>query len=537
MEKKEGKKCCLVVIDGWGENEEENKEIVDGIEKAKPEFMRSIARTYYSTLLYAHGMHVGLASDSLMGNSEVGHLTIGAGRVVEQDSVRIRKALTENPEKATAKLFKTESRESVHLLGILSDGGIHGNWEDIRDIANRASACSKIVYVHTISDGRDTRPAEYLKYLQLLEESTPSNVWIVSVSGRFYAMDRDRREERTDRAYREITEITQSDRIDRADKKIAQSEGTDRAEQYITRESCLTAIRDHVNRSYEKNETDEFITPFITTGRIKQNEPVLVTNFRVDRVKQIYSKLEKTTEVYSMTRVCKEQSTERVLFERPEVENTVGDILEENRKTQARIAETEKKAHVTFFFDGGKEKQRSRETRIIHPSKKVETYDLVPEMSAHEITQSVCAEMEKGTDFILANLANCDMVGHTGSVEATVKAVQEVDRSIERIYSSAEKHRYALVVTADHGNAEIMADRKGTVKSHTTNRVPVIVIQEYREIEEKGANRYAQDGYTDTKEEWSLSSIGPTVLEIMNLEIPKEMTGRSLAEKEKELKK
>lgn len=500
---KEGKKCCLVVIDGWGENETKDKGIVDGIEMANPVFMNRLMKEHGSTLLYAHGKHVGLSCNSMMGNSEVGHLTIGAGRVIEQDSVRIRKALGNSPEDTVRNLFALKPVESIHILGILSDGGIHGNWEDIRDIANTAGAHINSVYIHTISDGRDTRPCAYLKYLSILEESTLSNVYIVSVSGRFYAMDRDGRKERTEKAYREIT-------------------GENREKEknkHRNRKEQIEEIREHINRSYEKEITDEFIEPFTTGRYIEKGETVLISNFRADRIKQIYHRIKESRDVFTMTRVCEEQKKESVLFERPEIRNTVGDIVEDSGCTQARIAETEKKAHVTFFFDGGRDKKREREVRIIHPSKKVETHDLAPEMRAQEITQSVCDQMKKGTDFILCNFANCDMVGHTGSIDSTVKAVKEVDRSIESIYCAAKEHKYALVITADHGNAEIMRDSKGIVKTHSINRVPVIVIREYTGEKED---------ISDKNKNMSLSTIGPTVLDIMGLNIPEEMTGVSL---------
>ncbi|KAI5189656.1 2,3-bisphosphoglycerate-independent phosphoglycerate mutase [Nematocida minor] len=502
------KKCCLVVLDGWGCNETKNEEIVDGISAAGALFIDGLIKRYSSYLLYAHGTHVGLSSDELMGNSEVGHLTIGAGRVVLQDSVRIRKTLESGAEEIAHRLFR-QHRKSVHILGILSDGGIHGHWHDIRDMAVMASKSTDRVYIHTISDGRDTRPSEYLKYFDALVSDLPENVWVASVAGRFYSMDRDKREERTEEAYNEI--VCSEER-----------RSTDAS---LDKEECNSRIREHIDKSYREGITDEFIRPFCITGRICKNDTVIITNFRVDRIKQIHAKLKGHAEVYSMTRVCNEQENSRVLFVRPEIENTLGDVIEESGLSQVRIAETEKQAHVTFFFDGGKDRTREKESRIIHPSKKVETHDLAPEMQAERIAESVCEEMKEGTDFILANFANCDMVGHTGSLDATVKAVREVDKQIEKIFKTAKECRYSLVITADHGNAEIMADGKGVVKSHSTNRVPAVVIAEEAVGSEKGDSGTAAH---TPNEEGTLASIAPTVLELLGLPVPGEMTGVSL---------
>ncbi|EHY66879.1 2,3-bisphosphoglycerate-independent phosphoglycerate mutase [Nematocida ausubeli] len=511
------KKCCLVVLDGWGYNEEINPEIKDGIILGKPKYMESLCKTYYSALLYAHGRYVGLLSDESMGNSEVGHLTIGSGRIVQQDSVRIRQTLSSDPLSLAEKLFLGGTRlPQIHILGILSDGGIHGHWMDIRDMAILVADFCDFVYIHTISDGRDTRPSEYLKYLDLLMESVPENVLVVSVSGRFYSMDRDRREERTEEALSAIT-----NRKNEVPEKMKTES--------LTRRECLENIKRHVNSSYSSGITDEFIVPFCSSHGIQDGDTVVLTNFRIDRIKQIYNRLNGYGNVYTMTRVCNEQKTEKVLFERPSVNNALGDVIESLGLQQTRIAESEKQAHVTFFFDGGKDVCREHEKRIIHQSQKVDTFDAAPEMMAAAVAESVCSSIASGDDFILANLANCDMVGHTGSLEATMDAVKFVDNEVYRIYCAAKEHGYNLVITADHGNAEIMKDAKGTVKSHTTNRVPVIIIRstDYKDELSQGNGQF---DFVPTKDR-ALCDVAPTILDLMQQNIPKEMTGTSLLPK------
>ncbi|KAH9386467.1 2,3-bisphosphoglycerate-independent phosphoglycerate mutase [Nematocida major] len=501
------RKCCLLVLDGYGCNESPEKSIVDGIERASPECINSLSQAYPSTLLYAHGTHVGLASDEMMGNSEVGHLTLGAGRVVLQDSVRIRKTLSSHADEVVDKVLH-EKKECMHILGILSDGGIHGHWLDVLDLSRAAAKKCERVYVHSISDGRDTRPAEYLKYLDMLLAEAPENVWVVSVSGRFYAMDRDKRDERTQMAY------------------SAYTEGSAHTDLPKTRSECASRIREHLERSYSEGVTDEFIQPLCLAGVVKKGETLVISNFRADRARQIYACMDKHADVYTMTRLCPDQRAEKILFHRPEIANTLGDVLESSGKTQARVSETEKQAHVTFFFDGGKDKARKNETREIHPSRKVNGFDEVPEMEAAEISASVRAHMEKGTDFILANFANCDMVGHTGLLEPTIQAVKAVDAEIHKIYLCAKKHNYGLVITADHGNAEIMEDARGVVKSHTVNRVPAITITNYsdRDATAPGQNAFARPPIG----EHTLADVAPTVLRIMGLPQPAEMTGTPL---------
>jgi len=511
------KKCCLLVLDGWGYNETRDPCVKDAIAEANPVQMISLSCRYPSFLLYAHGTYVGLSSDSDMGNSEVGHLTIGAGRAVMQDSVRIRKAFESKDLRWMQQIIFSGEEKTTHILGILSDGNIHGHWKDILDLSILASSNSKRVVIHTVSDGRDTRERAYLEYLEKLAGSLPENAQVGSVCGRYYAMDRDSREERTDLAFRTLTGTL-------ADHPSVSGAGASAHGDNGSKNPTSKEIAKHIEKEYEKNTTDEFITPFCAPGcEIEKGSRLIISNFRVDRVKQIYAKFESYTETYTMTRVHQDQPEKEVIFERPRVTRTLGDVIEENGISQARVAETEKKAHVTFFFDGGENKQRTSETRCIVPSKKVQTHDLAPKMSAEEIKKATCTEMKKSTGFILANFANCDMVGHTGNFGAAVQAVKETDRMVGEIHRAAMENGYALVVTADHGNAEIMEDMHGTVKTHTRNRVPAIIaLPKEEEMEKKAAWGFSSEGSR------TLADIAPTVLEIMGIEKPPEMTGTSL---------
>ncbi|KAI5184773.1 2,3-bisphosphoglycerate-independent phosphoglycerate mutase [Nematocida homosporus] len=503
-ENRNREKCCLVVLDGWGENEENNPEIVDAIVQANPCHMNKLRATYFSTLLLAHGTYVGLASNSNMGNSEVGHLTIGAGRTVLQDSVRIRKVLSgdlgsDEQTSVLSNLFDSlVANQIVHVLGMLSDGNIHSHWRDILDIATLISPKCQAVYIHSIADGRDTRPSEYLNYLAQIKPLLPANAYIVSVSGRFYAMDRDKREERTAATYDTLFSAT----------KPTQTPSLPN----------YTEITSYIEQQYAQNITDEFIPPFCLPGcQITPQSPLLITNFRVDRVRQIYAKLAPVTQIHTMTRVLPDQKNEEVLFERPEIKQTLGDVIEEQGLRQVRIAETEKAAHVTFFFDGGKDINRQNSLKRIIPSQRVESYDTTPAMSAPEVTKAVLDEIKQGTDFVLVNFANGDMVGHTGNISATKQAISVLDQHINEIYLAAKEHNYLLIITADHGNAEVMQDAQGPVKSHTTNKVPIIII-----------SPSTQASVTTSKSNPSLADVAPTVLRLMNLPIPDAMTGHSL---------
>ncbi|OAG29727.1 2,3-bisphosphoglycerate-independent phosphoglycerate mutase [Nematocida displodere] len=517
MKRTNGSKCCLLVLDGWGYNPEERKDVVvDSISDACPKTMTMLSAKYFSTLLKAHGTDVGLSTDAMMGNSEVGHLTIGAGRVVLQDSVRIRKTFEAHQSGRIADqvLGNTLSVGTIHIWGILSDGNIHGHWKDLLDVACLLSPHSQSVYIHTVSDGRDTRPAEYLTYLSEIVKHLPANAQIVSVSGRFYAMDRDKREERTRLACAALTFSSPSPSPSPAQPRPVDLSGS------------VSTLEAYVKEQYAQGITDEFILPFCIKGcEIQKGEKLVITNFRVDRVKQIYYSLSAQADVFTMTRVDGSQAENKVLFERPPIQNTLPEVIEAAGLSQARIAETEKAAHVTFFFNGGKDASFQRETRTIIPSKKVDSYDTVPGMSVNEVSKTICQAMEAGTDFIFANIANPDMVGHTGNAKATTVAIGEVDRAVGRIYACALKEKYVLVITADHGNAEIMKDNKGVVKSHTTNPVPIIVVSDATQrASPPGATSW---GFVPSPSA-SLIDVAPTVLTLLGLPIPSDMTGKGL---------
>jgi 2,3-bisphosphoglycerate-independent phosphoglycerate mutase len=376
---------------------------------------------------------------------------------------------------------------------------------------------------------RSVQTNEYNKYLDLFVSRARRNVFVASVSGRYYAMDRDKREERIDKALRCVYE----------------DEGKEGA---LCQRSFVEQIRGHVSMRYSEGETDEFIEPFRAKGApcIRKGEPVIITNFRVDRVNQIYRRLVKTNKVVSMTRIAPEQNDEEVLFERPEIRNTLPEVVANSCLKQARIAETEKFAHVTFFFNGGRTKLFSGEEQFLVPSLRVETYDLAPHMSADAVTEKIKEAMDAETHLIVANFANPDMVGHTGKFEETVRAVKKVDESIGVVYRYARKCGYDLVITADHGNAEVMEDSGGVVKAHTRNRVPLIICPsedngqarakhcgrggegEEPVLEDREEHSYNW-GFTETS--GTLADVAPTVLELLGLNKPEDMDGHSLLEK------
>ncbi|KAI5172024.1 2,3-bisphosphoglycerate-independent phosphoglycerate mutase [Nematocida sp. LUAm3] len=518
------KKCCLVVLDGWGRNKESGEsEILDAIEESTCENMKKLSMNYPSFLLKAHGTYVGLSSNESMGNSEVGHLTIGAGRKVLQDSVRIRKAFEENEivqiEEITHKVFQNPREvEIIHILGIFSDGNIHGNIEDILSLCDLSLKKSKRVYIHTISDGRDTRPKEYIRYLKETQKRLPSSAYIVSVSGRFYSMDRDKRAERTSLAFSSLVDPRPR-------------EASEPFEE-INQEEAIQKIEEYVNEQYSQNISDEFIVPFtLPNCMIRKNDTVVISNFRVDRIRQIYEVLKDSVNVRTMTRVFPNQEKDQVLFERPEIQNTLGDIVDAHGLIQTRIAETEKQAHVTFFFNGGKDIQHANEKRVIHPSQKVESYDQIPKMSAEKITETILSEMEQNAHLIVANYANPDMVGHTGNFEATKKAISCIDLEIGKIFHKATQCGYSLIITADHGNAEIMGDKKGIVKSHTTNPVPCIIISSGASSNNFNESTGNTSWNFSSYEEGTLADVAPSVLALLDLPVPQDMTGSSLLSK------
>ena len=505
------KKVLLMILDGWGLAK--NK-AVSAIDKAKTPFVSSLYAKYANSKLDASGLAVGLPAGQ-MGNSEVGHMNIGAGRVVYQDLVRINKAveereLDENPVLNDAFDYAKKNNKNIHLIGLVSDGGVHSHIDHLKgllSIAQRKGASN--VFVHAFTDGRDTDPkagVAYLRDLQLhMKKSTGK---LASVVGRYFAMDRDKRWERVKLAYDLMV-------------KGVGEQTTD----------ALAAI----HRSYENNVTDEFIKPIAVTengkpvATIREGDVVLCFNFRTDRGRQITQALTqqdfpeqemKKLKLYYVTLTNYDDTFNdvKVIFDKDNLEKTLGEVVADAGKKQIRIAETEKYPHVTFFFSGGREEEFRGETRILCPSPKVATYDLKPEMSAHDIKDKIIVELnKKEVDFVCLNFANPDMVGHTGVFEAAVKACETVDQCAEKVTDAALQNGYTVIIIADHGNADMMINEDGTPNTaHTTNLVPCILVD---------------NNYKGKLKDGKLGDLAPTILTLMGISIPPQMTGNVLVEK------
>ncbi|MGN1044132.1 MAG: 2,3-bisphosphoglycerate-independent phosphoglycerate mutase [Acutalibacteraceae bacterium] len=490
------KPVLLAILDGFGKG---NKDDSDAIYHANTPNLDYVFKNCPSTYLEASGVAVGLPENQ-MGNSEVGHMNIGAGRVVYQDFTYINKCISDgsffdNPELSSILKYVESKGSSLHLMGLLSDGGVHSHINHLFEILKLSKQYKiKRIYIHAWLDGRDTPPKSSIKYIRLLKNhiNNLNNAELATVSGRYYAMDRDKNFNRTQLAYDAIVN------------SIGQKIG----------ENFETII----NQNYENNITDEFIKPVISLNYsgIKNIDAVICFNYRPDRARQI-------TRMIADKNLCKyacftlyDSSIKNVsvIFKPRKIINTLSEYLSENKFKQLKIAETEKYAHVTFFFNGGIEPAYDGEDRIIIDSPKVATYDLQPEMSAKKITEKVIEKIRsKNYDLIVLNYANPDMVGHTGNFAATVKAVETVDECIGKLLFEMEKIQGVTIITADHGNAEKMFDESGNpCTSHTTNLVPFAVV-----------------GYAGTlKNKGALCDIAPTVLEILNAKKPREMTGQSL---------
>lgn len=505
------KKVLLMILDGWGIAT--NKKI-SAIDQAHTPFIDSLYPKYPHSTLQASGLAVGLP-EGQMGNSEVGHMNIGAGRVVYQDLVRINKAIDEheldtNPILNEAFSYALTSHKDVHLIGLVSDGGVHSHIHHLKGICSIAKAKGlKNVFVHAFTDGRDTDPKSGAGFLADLQNHLSKTTGkIASVVGRYYAMDRDNRWERIKLAY----------------DLLVHGKGT-RAINAVTA----------VEKSYSENVTDEFIKPIAVVEHekpvalIKQGDVVLSFNFRTDRGRQITQALTQqdfpeqnmvalNLHYITLTNYDDTFKNVKVIFDKDNLENTLGEVLARAGKKQLRIAETEKYPHVTFFFSGGREELFAGESRILCPSPKVATYDLKPEMSAYDIKDKIIPELEKQeADFICLNFANPDMVGHTGVFEAAVKACEAVDFCAGKVTEAALKNGYTTLIVADHGNADCMINEDGTPNTaHTTNLVPCILVDQT---------------YSGKIKNGKLSDLAPTILTIMGLPIPKEMTGHVLVEK------
>ena len=504
------KTTMLMIIDGFGINPEENG---NAVKLANTPTLDKLYKQCPNTIIHTSGLDVGLP-EGQMGNSEVGHTNIGAGRIVYQELTRITKSIEDGdffsiPEFNQAIENCKKNNSKLHIMGLLSDGGVHSHNRHLYGLLEMAKRKGfEDVYVHCFLDGRDTPPASAEGYITELEKKMEEKGVgkIASIMGRFYAMDRDKRWERVQKAY----------------DALVNGEG----------EKATTAVS-AIEGSYQKEVFDEFVVPTIITNAdgmptatIAQNDSVIFFNFRPDRAREITRAIvdsdfhefeKKLLNVYYVCFTSYDETMPNVniAFKKDEIKNTYGEIISNNGLTQLRIAETEKYAHVTFFFNGGEEKQYKNEDRILIPSPKVETYDLKPEMSAIEVTDKVVeAILAKKYDTIILNYANCDMVGHTGSLEAAIKAVETVDSCLARVLDAMKENGGTLLITADHGNAEQMIDYKTGEPhtAHTTNVVPLIIV--------------GMDNIT--LQEGRLADLAPTMLDIMGIEKPAEMTGNSL---------
>jgi len=496
----------LCILDGWGISPDHRD---DATWEAKTPNYCDLLKNMSHTTIHADGEYVGLPSGQ-MGNSEVGHLNMGAGRIVYQELTKINKAIKEgtffkNEEFLKAAEHAGQNNSSLHLMGLLSDGGVHSSIEHLKALIKFAKEQGlKKVYVHALLDGRDTPPKSAINYITdmenyLKEMKMPA---IASIMGRYWAMDRDKRWDRVEKAYN----------------CLVSGEGE-------TAPDALTAIQN----SYNNNVTDEFVEPAVTGGeRISDNDSVIFFNFRPDRSREITSAIvnkdfdgfERKKVVNNLYFVQMTRYDENLplptAFKPQTMDNILGQVLEQKGIKEFRTAETEKYAHITFFFNGGVEEPGKLETRCLVPSPKVATYDLKPEMSAYEVCDKVlCALDEEKYGFILVNFANPDMVGHTGIMEAAIKACEAVDTCVGKIYKKALEKGVKMLLTADHGNAEWMYNEvtHEPQTAHTTNPVPFIIVdKEHYKLKETGA----------------LCDIAPTVLDLMGIEKPKEMTGESL---------
>ena len=496
----------LAIMDGWGLGKIINS---DAIQHAKTPFVSSLYARYANTTLVTCGEDVGLPIGQ-MGNSEVGHLNLGAGRIVYQELQRINVAVktgefARNEQLLKAIRYAKENNKPLHLIGLISDGGVHSHINHIKALTSlcMAEGVSNVL-VHAFSDGRDTDPKSGLGFLTDLQAHLNTTVGhIASIIGRYYAMDRDKRWERVKLAYDTLV--------------YAIGYKTD---------NMLGAVK----QSYQDGVTDEFIKPIINSGLqqtgIKDGDAVICFNFRTDRCREITEVLTqndmpehemKKLDLHytTMTQYDHKFKNIQVVFNNDDLKNTLGEILEQNHKTQIRIAETEKYPHVSFFFNGGREVPFEGEKRIMIPSPKVATYDLQPEMSAPVVTEAIVTEINnKSADFICLNFANADMVGHTGVWDAIIKAVETVDQCVEKVVTAALENDYTVLLTADHGNADYAINEDGTPNTaHTLNLVPLFLID---------------NNWKGNFNAGKLGDIAPTILTLMGLPIPKEMTGNIL---------
>ncbi len=503
------KKVILMILDGWGIASDPK---VSAIDQANTPFMDSLYPKYPHSKLNTSGLEVGLPAGQ-MGNSEVGHMNLGAGRVVYQDLVKVNKAVEENtlgkePVLVEALNYAKTNNKKIHFIGLVSDGGVHSHINHLKGLCSIAHENGlSNVFIHAFMDGRDTDPKGGLGYLEDLQNHLNSTTGkIASVTGRYWAMDRDRRWGRVKQAY------------------------------YAMVYGVGTNVQDPlegVRKSYDIGVTDEFIRPIIVTdkeekpvGLIEEGDVVLCFNFRTDRGREITEVLTqqdfpefqmKKMNLYYVTMTNYDDTFKdvKVIFDKDNLNNTLGEVLSKAGKKQIRIAETEKYPHVTFFFSGGREQPFDGEKRLLCASPKVATYDLKPEMSAFEIRDSIIPELKaKEVDFVCLNFANADMVGHTGVFEAAVKACEAVDQCAQAVVTTALENGYTTIIIADHGNSDYMVNPDGTPNTaHTTNPVPCILVD---------------NDYQGTIKDGKLGDLAPTILTLMGVGIPEDMTGNVL---------
>ena len=502
------KKFVLIIMDGWGHGDKSKS---DTIFNADTPFIDGLYNQYPNAELNTSGEEVGLP-DGQMGNSEVGHLNIGAGRIVYQDLVKINLAVKdgsffENEVLVNALQHAKKNGKAVHYLGLVSEGRVHSSQAHLHALCDMARQYGvEDVNIHAFTDGRDCDPKSGLQCITNLQNHLKnSNGRIATITGRYYAMDRDKRWERVAKGY----------------EAMVKGIGTHA-------QDPVAAIQ----ASYENGITDEFVEPIIMVndqdapvGQIKEGDVVICFNYRTDRCREITQALSQQDfpeqqmskmDLHYVTMTKYDESFKKVhiAYEKDNLVNTMGEALESAGKKQIRIAETEKYPHVTFFFSGGREQEFNGENRLIAASPKVATYDLQPEMSAPEITSKICAELKKGSvDFVCLNFANPDMVGHTGVYEAIKKACETVDASVKKVVETGQDNGYSFVIIADHGNADFSINPDGSPHTaHTTNPVPLFLLDnDYRSI---------KNG--------KLGDLAPTILKMMDVEIPKEMTGNIL---------
>lgn len=506
------RKVVLMILDGWGLGT--NPE-VSAIKNASTPFMDSMYEKYPNSKLEASGLAVGLP-EGQMGNSEVGHMNIGAGRVVYQDLVKLNNAasdgsLAKNETLLEAFNYAKTNSKSVHFFGLVSDGGIHSHINHLKALCDgAASAGLTDVFIHAFTDGRDTDPKSGIRYLNELQDHlNESTGQIASITGRYYAMDRDKRWPRIKLGY----------------DAMVNGEGKKTSD-------VLAAVE----QSYAENVTDEFIKPIVKTdesgdaiAKIDEGDVVICFNFRTDRGRQMTEALTqqdfpedgmKKLDLNYITMTNYDDTFEgvKVMYDKDNLQNTLGEVLQNAGKKQIRIAETEKYPHVTFFFSGGREQEFDGEKRILCPSPKVATYDLKPEMSAEDIRDAIIPELNTGdVDFVCLNFANPDMVGHTGVFEAAVKACETVDSCAQSVVDAALANGYTSIIIADHGNSDIMINPDGSPNTaHTTNLVPCI---------------FVDDNLEPPVEDGKLGDLAPTILTLMGVDIPADMTGDVLVKK------